>query len=457
MKKIKIANICRIPTANTPYYISQLVNEFSRKFESRHILGSHYSKKFQETSPYREFPYDLFWETQKDSCVKVIREADIVHIHHGFWHDDKEIINLLKEKKVIFSVCDLSLGNNAGYFKNILKQNWIITVYDQPAQRAVFSKYSDVFLPLVNCYWETIIKNNEVPHVVFAPTNRQPITTASSKGYYEVLEIINRLKSSLNFTFDLIEGVPHTVAIERTKKADIIIDDIVHETFHNTSIFAALFNAVAITGYSGKDYPFIKANLNSLENTLSDLITNPVFLLNEKNKLQEWRKFNYTPFKLIKFYDDFYTSVFNDKYKPKTYNIETIEAVEEPKVVIQEKLTSLGYATPYEHFKEFLGLVNKYTRVCLLENTCLKIIKGGLPVSQTEFFAGIEQIEAVRNILLGKGFNIIENTIVKGNMIIHLLNFQQNNKPWTVGKENVVIPFPVTKYLRKLYGKNWDK
>jgi len=453
MSKIKVVQLARIPTANSPLSLSNLLNDFSRDFESRHILGSMYSKKFPDTAPYREFPYDLFWETNKEDCLKVIKQADIIHIHHGFWHDQQEIVNLFKGKKVVFSVCDLSLGTNLAYFNNVINQGWLMTVYDQPAQKQMFSKYSSIFLPLVNCHWEIIEKNNKVPHVVFAPTNRQPITTPSSKGYKEVLAIINKLKGQgLQFTFDLIEGVPYLDNIERKKKLDIIIDDIVHDTFHNSAIEAVCFGGVSITGYSGKDYPFIKANINTLEQTLVKLISEPEYLAKEKARLQEWRKIKYNPFKLIEFYDKFYhkvleNTIINSPIEMSMTEVKDYTKIEPIKISLQEA---------YDSFLTLINLLQS-TRVCLMTKTCLQLLRCELSLNTKEFFIAIEQIELIKDVVIKKGYKFENNKIIKDKLVVNLLPFPENFKPWTIGKENVNVPCPVTKYLRKLYGDGWEK
>lgn len=236
-KKYKIVQLARVPCANSGYHLSNLINNYSQYFESRYILGSHYSKKMMNVVPFRLFPYDLFWEEQKDLCFKVIQEADIIHIHHGFYCDEDWMINLLKDKKVVTTIYDLSLIDNQNYFNRKRKISNLLTIADQPAQKRVFQGISDVLCPLVNyLYNDTIeLKYNDKPIIIYAPTNRYPRNNGSSKGYFEVTQIIKELQDEkLNFEFDLIEGLSYAENIERKKKGDIFIDDIINETWHNT-------------------------------------------------------------------------------------------------------------------------------------------------------------------------------------------------------------------------------
>jgi hypothetical protein len=137
---------------------------------------------------------------------------------------------------------------------------------------------------------------NEKPRVIYAPTNRFPLTNGSSKGYPIVTVIINELvRANLNFSYDLIEGVSHEEDLSRKRKGDIIIDDVVNDTWHNTSLQAACFGAISLTGNSTLQYPFVRATLNTLKEVLTYYIVNKQALKSAQEKIVAWRKVNYTP------------------------------------------------------------------------------------------------------------------------------------------------------------------
>ena len=314
MKKLKVVQLARIPCAGSGYELSQFLNQYSDKYESRYILGSDYSKDY-DNIPFRAFPTDLSWKTQKDECLKVIKEADIIHVHHDFMFEN--IASLLTGKKVIVTLYNLTNSlqySNSDFNKNYLarmkKYANVITVVDQPLQKKMFSDISTIYIPLVkNLYNEVPKTPNIIPHIVFAPTNRET-TGIGRKMYYDVLEIIERLKKQYKFTFDLIEGVPYEENLNRKRKADIIIDDVdpAFEKFHNTSLEAAFFGAVALTNYSNEEYPFYKANIDTLENSLKHLLECPEELKEEQEKMKDWIKNNYTPEKILTIYDELYSS-----------------------------------------------------------------------------------------------------------------------------------------------------
>jgi hypothetical protein len=313
MNKIRVAQLAKIPCANSGLELSNFLNQHSDKYECRYILGSEYSKGCN-TIPFRAFPTDLNWKTQREECLKIISEADIIHVHHDFYFE--EVAHLLVGKKVIVTLYNLSNALqyenndfNRKYIARMKKYATIITIADQPLQKKMFSDISTLIVPLVkNLYNEVPKKVNITPHIVFAPTNRDS-TGIGRKMYYEVLAIIDRLKKEYKFTFDLIEGVPYEENLDRKRLADIIIDDVdpTYEKAHNTSYEAAFFGAIPLTNYSSKEYPFYKTDIKTLENTLTHFLTNSEDLKNEQKKIFEWIKTDYTPENILKIYDRIYS------------------------------------------------------------------------------------------------------------------------------------------------------
>lgn len=442
-EKAKVVQLFRVPCANSGLHLSCLLNKYSREFSSRAILGEFYSQKLGQI-PFRKFPYDLYWQESKDKCKDIIRKADIIHIHHGFWESDKEIVDLLRNKKNILTVYDLSLAKQTTFLQNFKNISPILTVANQPAQKEVFKDYSNIFLPLVNCHFEVnIIKNNEVPHIVFAPTNKFPIENISSKGYSEVNAVIEQLKDEgYNFTFDLLEGLPYEENLERKKQADIIIDDVVHPTWHNTSLEAVCFNAVPVTGYSEADFPFVKADVSTLKEVLISLLTNRDKLEQIRSELQIWRKLHYNPFSLLTIYEDFYNDVLTSK-NIYSLSANAINKIEQDSVSI---------------FLEALKILGKYTPVCLLESTCLAIVRdGGLTKSQYNFFLGVDNVEKALVELSGKGFEYNNRTLTKGEASIQILAMPRQTKKWQYEGINCLVPCPVVAYLENKFHFNWSE
>ena len=313
MRKIKVVQLARIPCANSGLELSNLINQYSDKYECRYILGANYSTGCAAI-PFRAFPTDLFWPTQREECLKVIQEADIIHVHHDWMFE--EIEPLLVGKKVIITLYNLvnSLqyhpndSFNKNYIARMKKYASILTVADQPLQKKMFSDVSIITVPLVKMLFnENVVKMNSIPHVVFAPTNREKVGIGK-KMYYEVLDIINNLKQHYQFTFDLIEGVPYEENLNRKRKADIIIDDVDpdFEKFHNTSIEAACFGAIPLTNFTSPEYPFQKTSIHTLTRTLEAFLKDPLLLKIQQKRITCWRENNYTAKKLLTVYENLY-------------------------------------------------------------------------------------------------------------------------------------------------------
>lgn len=445
--KIKIVQLARIPCANSGLELSNLINKFSDAFQSRYILGTEYSGKLA-TIPYRKFPMDLFWQTQREECLKVLQEADIVHVHHDIIKDD-DVIKILKTKKVIWTLYNLS--QSLQYDNNAFNNNYInkckilsnvITVADQSLQRKMFSDITDIKVPLVKMLFdENIIKNNAVPVVVFAPTNRVDNGIASKK-YNDVLRIINELKAEgYIFNFDLIEGVPYEENLERKRKADILIDDVDadFEKFHNSSLEAACFGAVPLTNYTGQDYPFYKTTIYTLKDVLIKFIVNPEFLKEEQSKIIRWRKDNFTPEKLLKIYEHIYFDVINGKYFLKDHIIINQDTNKTKPIIAFTMKDTVISIINYLHQSQI--------KFWLLKESCLEAL--------------------LKKEILSNRFCIGVNSVVDKNLILNqfpqyntLLDIQVDSrrevKPGKLYNLNINVPYPIIKYLESYTNKKWD-
>jgi phosphorylcholine metabolism protein LicD/GT2 family glycosyltransferase len=445
--KIKIVQLSRIPCANSGLELSNLITKYSDIFESRYILGAEYGGKHKDI-PYRQFPMDLFWQTQKTECLKILRKADIIHVHHDIIADD-ELIAILKTKKVIWTLYNLT--QSLQYDNNSFNNNYInkcklfsnvITVADQSLQRKMFSDVTDIKVPLVKMLFnESFERKNEIPVIAFAPTNKTESGVASKK-YPQVLKIIEELKSEgYSFNFDLIEGIPYEENLDRKRKADILIDDVDpdFEKFHNTSLEAACFGAIALTNYSGIDYPFIKTNIYTLKETLIKFITNPELLKEEQRKILEWKNNNYTPSKLLKIYEQIYYDLINGKYFLKEHVILNQE---------QNKLPSTNI-TKKDIIVSIINYLNKSNIIFwLLRYSCLEALTHKEIISD-KFYIGVSSVVEK---------NLILNQFPQYNNLLDIqVETKRNIKPGMLYGLNINVPIPVIKYLEITFKKTWKE
>jgi len=464
--KIKLAQVYTVPCANSGYNISKLLNSKSRLFESRSIMCQEYSKTIRDI-PYRKFPYDLLWSENEDEALQVLRDADIIHIHHKFITDNPKVQEAIKGKLVIATVYDLSLQNNKKYIEQ-LKSEAVVTLPDQPEQRKVFGGISSIFIPLVNNLERISGKvANKVPVIAYAPTNRFPITHNSSKGYAEVLGVLSRLADEgYSFDVDIIEGVPYEENIKRKSNADIVIDDVVHETFHNTSLEAACFGAVPITGYSGADYPFTKASLKTLHDVLADLLSSADKLSVAQQAIMSWANRDYSEYKLLEYYEKFYKRMMVYSHIPQAIEASAVQVVEPSPVVKPEPVVKVPAADPLAAVRsDKAELVSRLlaaataagTPILFEKSSCLYAIKGGnLPEACKDIYIALHAKPKFFEELTKR--DILGNNSVRTFRQLTVFigpNRHRLTKDASLCGSSVKIPFPAIDYLDKVYGRNW--
>jgi hypothetical protein len=390
---------------------------------------------------------DLYWQSQKEECLEVLKDADIIHVHHDIINDP-DLIQILKTKKVIWTLYNLS--QSLQYDNNSFNRNYInkcrmfsniITVADQSLQRKMFSDITDVKLPLIKMLFnEDTTKNNVLPVVVYAPTNKEN-TGIASKKYDDVLNIVNEIRTQgYEFTFDLIEGVPYEANLDRKRRADILIDDVDpnFEKFHNSSLEAACFGAIALTNYTGPDYPFIKTDVSTLKETLIKFITQPDLLKLEQKKIVEWKNNNYVPEKLLKIYETIYYDLVNGKFFIKE-NVLIPEPITTP-IVNLAKEDTVKLIINY--------LNNSRINFCLLKESCLEAVTKR-KITSEKLYLGVSSIVEK---------NMILNQFPQYTTLLDItVEYKRKTKPGTLYGLNVNVPVPVVAYLQQLFGYDWEK
>ena len=272
--------------------------------ESRFISGTDTYKEIDGV-PSRKFPSDLLWNEDREECIRIIQEADILHCHNVVFPENlQEYIQ--PHQKVVVQLYSVHRNALQIQIDKALSFANIIVIADQPWQKDVYKNISTKYLPLVKTDFKKSKRHNVRPIVVYSPTNKYDLTHIYSKGYNEVISVINKLKEKFNFEFRLIEGVDYEKNLELKRNGDIFIDDIINENaMHGTSIEASAYGAVPLTNYTGMDFPFYKTNISSLKLNLTKLLNDKSFLAEEQQKIHRWFRKNYYP-SLLKRYEQFY-------------------------------------------------------------------------------------------------------------------------------------------------------
>lgn len=427
LDKPLVLQIAGIPCANRPYLTSEMINKYSSKYQSRYILGSQYSKTYKDV-PYREFPVDLLLKKDYDEIIQLMKQASVIHIHHKI---DKSLLSSIPSTcKVVYTVSNIGSSKkindtleNTILEAQIKKIAHLITVTDQPFQKQIYSYLTTRTVPLTPCLVEPLLtRTNKKPVVVFAPTNRK-VDNVVSKGYYYVLGIIYKLLlNQYNFEFDLIEGIPYQENIHRKQLADIVIDDVVNENFHNSSCEGGTLGAVVLTNYNDNKYPFLKTSLDTLEPNLIKLITDIAYLRQEQQKMQTWAKTVYTPETICKEYEQLY----DDTLLINSPSHLTNDIDKSPQQILE---------TLYHSSVKF-WLINK---------SCLEAIRNK-QISSKELYVGVKT-QADKETL--------EKIYPNSNLIIEISSIS-NFKYVMLYNRNYNVPSPVVQYLENAFGNEWQ-
>ncbi|MFE0625072.1 glycosyltransferase family 4 protein [Priestia aryabhattai] len=257
-----------------------------------------------------EYPPEEREEIRKNFFEKSMEKYDIFHFHFGetFYHDKRDLKELTKKgKKIIVhhrgsEVRRLSIARsfNNPYIR--VKRTWSekiicknLSYLSSYVDRAIVNDHE--LLPYVEPYYK---KTHIVPHAIdinqfkahYPLTNDKPLIVHAPshkeiKGTQFVLKTIKRLKNEgVDFTFKLIENLPHSEALKLYQNATIVIDQLRIGSYANLSLEAMAMGKPVIC-YIRKDLvdkypselPIVNANPDTIYKILKNLLNRP----------QEWK------------------------------------------------------------------------------------------------------------------------------------------------------------------------
>tara|TARA_B100001113_G_C21123044_1_gene628312 strand:- start:4756 stop:5844 length:1089 start_codon:yes stop_codon:yes gene_type:complete len=153
-----------------------------------------------------------------------------------------------------------------------------------------------IFLPFsTSDYFQktTLNKKLQLSH---APTNRY------YKGSQHIIKVCQKLHNEGKIKFDLIEGLPHAVAMKHKANSDIFIDQIGNKGgwgYGMNSIESLSMGICTLTEMNDiynefiSDHPFLHIEEKNLEKTLRDLIENREKITELGNRGKEWVEKNH--------------------------------------------------------------------------------------------------------------------------------------------------------------------
>lgn len=243
----------------------------------------------------RTFPSDLLWNKDRDECIRVINNADVIHIQNGV-HPTME--PYLGNKPYL---CQWhSVPQQAAFYKykSVCKHQYTIM---QPLQ---LNAYGLPALPNMmdpEEYKAPGDKENTYPVVVYAPTNDWPKQMIGSKGKADVEKI---LRSMSGFNRVVFSNDNYEYNLKRKSYGDILIDDVVAPTFHKTTLEGCCFGLAVITGALNQKW--CTADLGSLSEELNKLVSDREYLLAKQASCRNFIEVDYHPRNLVAIYVEAY-------------------------------------------------------------------------------------------------------------------------------------------------------
>ncbi len=221
---------------------------------------------------------DLIWGPKIEEAIKKfdLYEFDIYHFESGmdFLKNEFFVRKLQQLKKTI--ICH--------YHGEDLRSRGVMPFIDKFSKLNLtnevdlLSKHPSInylFLPFETSQYKPKKKVNNTLRISHAPTNR------FYKGSKQIIEICRKLERQGKIKFDLIENLPHSIAMDRKSKSDIFIDQVGDRGgwgYGMNSVESLSMGICTMTEMNDSynsfvpDHPFITITENTLEKKIKDLI-----------------------------------------------------------------------------------------------------------------------------------------------------------------------------------------
>jgi hypothetical protein len=274
---MNVVMLARTPLAASPIEMMKCINRYNKEGINVNLVSIR-----DRYADGKVYPSDYVWGNNKRVCETIINSADIIHIHNEMPIEMKYLIDN-KKKIVQFHSCPKRRG-----YAELYKYGNYKYCIDQPMQREVYEDLEG--LPNLIDPYEYIplkkinLKNRKL-HIVFAPTNNWPKDKIGSKASDYVIECLKKLDTD-KVRLSIFSNKSYLENLTIKSTADIIIDDIVNNTYHRTSLEACCFGVALLT--SSKDIGCLYTNIDNLEDNLNLLINNINMLEDIKDKSRNW-------------------------------------------------------------------------------------------------------------------------------------------------------------------------
>mgnify|MGYP007059412988 FL=1 len=301
MGNMKVAVYSTTPIAGAPFLQYQCLKKYTD-------LDVHHIGQRNKYADGRLFPKDMFISEARGRSF--IKQADIIHIHNYLPSDLEKLIDW-RRQKVVATLHSVPRQGNWQHLTNRVKKVFTIR---QPMQLREYRGFPS--LPNLFDIWEWTPEDNKdysKIKIVYCPSNKHPDNQIASKGFLTVMPKLHKLQQK-HGTSNI--GIIHHTGMEYWKNlrlkrhGHIVIDDIIGDTWHLTSLEGAAFGQVSLTSVRPElGFPFIHTTLKNLDEVLDRFLDNVPLMKHQGQKARAWTEENWDPKEQVKEYLKVYESL----------------------------------------------------------------------------------------------------------------------------------------------------
>lgn len=289
---INVVMVSKTPLACAPYENMKCINKYSSEVKVRWIaLKTNYNDG-------RSFPSDIIYQKNSNLCYEILKQADIIHVQNDIF----DFGSLLHGKRFLVQFHSVPVRANVEELKKLSKHQYTIS---QPLQQLHFKDLPSLPNMLDPEEYKVVNVNTKKLNVVFAPTNKYDSRIAGSKGYNDIMPILHNLRGKINI--DVFNNLEYVDNLNHKRNADIIIDDVINNTWHRTSLEGCCFGKAVLTNCNLPG--FVKTNIDNLDSNIRTLYLHRDLLEEYKIKSRKWITEYWHPKNLVQQYVDAYKKV----------------------------------------------------------------------------------------------------------------------------------------------------
>jgi len=322
-ENIQVLHVSPTPLVDAPRKISETLNHHSN-YNSNCFIFNDYPGSLKG-----KFSTNvLIFNNSKELIMQLIKNADIIHIHNFLTQEQENIV-------FNNSKCNVHFVYQA---HSPLKEGPIFTTYAEDSKfnfqaKCVVAQYHPrlyphyKIVPNIVLFTSSInlIKDDEVPKVLFSPAHTRTGGRWNDKTIKELDTVLSALESLGLIEVKVASGYTPYELFQIRKQCHITIDEIVTGSYHqisleglcagnvvinNSDIFSDLMLKAIIK--KDIDIPFFKVNKYNVSEKFYQLLTDKVLIRKIQQESHAFYNNYLLPKRLIKHYIEMYDEVINN-------------------------------------------------------------------------------------------------------------------------------------------------